>query len=287
MATKPPPKPEFKATKILERAYAKGIQAITGRVLVAKRKDQTFSEWLAQLNDRANQKDVQDASRLLAERMIFAVSTRNMKTWRAAAAKSSQSRQLYQLLQKEMEGPTGAKVHQLVRENASYISSISLDAAQTVVSEVEKAQQAGARTGTLSKMYAKRFPELIRSRVNLISRTETAKASTALTQARCDNLNIQWFEWITSEDSRVRLSHRNMNGVIVAWNDLPSPEALAGEKSYGKYAAGGIFNCRCTLAPILAFSDVSWPHRVYHAGSVKQMTLPDFKKIAAPSHGEN
>ena len=56
--------------------------------------------------------------------------------------------------------------------------------------------------------------------------------------------------WHSTHDSRVRRSHAHMDGVICAWSNPPSPEALIGEKSVGTYNPGGIWNCRCFAEPI-------------------------------------
>lgn len=250
--------------------------------MLAQKPEQSFSDWLRELTQRSQQRDIQEASELLAKRMVFHAQKTNWRTWREAASRSSKAQMLHRALQHEMEGPTGARVQSLVRENAKLISSLSLDAAQTLTDEVRKAQQNGARPGTIAKMAGKRFPELLRSRTHLISRTETAKASTALTHARCDRLNIQWYQWETSKDGdRVRPSHRNMHGVIVPWSQTPSPEALIGEKpGLGHYNAGECPNCRCLIIPILTLDDISFPARVYWNGSIKTMTKQDFRKIA-------
>ncbi len=276
---------KFSPTQRFQRAYEQGIRRIVGRVLKPILPEQSLEDWLQEIAARSQETDVREASDLLARRMVFWANDRNAKTWREAAAKSQRSRELHRLLQKEMQGVTGEAVRRLVKENARYISSLTLDAAQKLVDEVTKAQQAGARPGTVAKMMRSRFPTLIRSRVHLISRTETAKASTALTQARCEELNLDWYVWKTSDDARVRVSHRKMNDVLCSWNEAPSPEALVGEKStLGHYAAGSCPNCRCYVSPLLGFQDISWPHRVYHNGFIKQMTLPEFRGIAV-GHG--
>ena len=113
--------------------------------------------------------------------------------------------------------------------------------------------------------------------MNLIARTESAKTSLALTQARCEELNIDFAEWGTSEDVRVRPSHKLMDKVIFPWNDLPAPEVLAGEKStLGTYGPGGCPNCRCVVYPVLSLDDIKFPARVYHGGSIHQMNKQDF-----------
>lgn len=279
-----PPKkpPAFGPAQRLQREYERGIREITGRVLLSSKKqpEQTFDSWLNELAERSRKPDIQAASETLARRMITRIHIGNQRTWREAASRSQQSQRLHRLLEAEMQGPVGARVHQLVRENASLISSLSLEAATMLTGEVLKAQQSGARPGTVAKMARQRFPELLRSRTNLISRTETARSSTLLTQARCERLNLSWFAWESSVDQRTRLSHKNLHDVLCSWEDLPSPEQLVGEKSYGKYAPGSTFNCRCLVIPLLAFSDVEWPHRVYSKGGIRQMTLQDFKHIA-------
>lgn len=273
------PPGSFGPTERLQKAYEDGIRKITGRVLKPRRPEQTLEEWLAELEERSRAKDVQQASELLATRMVRWVNVGNVKTWREAAAKSQQSRKLFRLLEAEMRGATGEAVRRLVAENARYIRSVPVDAAGKLVEEVAAAQQRGARAGTIDKMLRTRFPKLVRSRVHLISRTETAKAALALTQARAEEVGAQFAEWLTSQDVRVRDSHRKMDKVIFAWNDPPNPEQLAGEdRSYGDYGPGGIFNCRCTSRVILSIDDITWPRRVHRNGVVRQMTKPQFMK---------
>ncbi len=279
---KQPPKkpPEFSPTRRLQDEYARGVRRIVGRVLSPKAPEETLEQWTARLAARSQEQDIQTASEFLARQMYKWASVKNARTWREAARRSQRPEMLHRLLQEELRGATGSAFTRLVRENAALISSLPVRAATMVTDEVAKAQQAGARPATTAKMLRARFPQLLRSRVHLIARTETAKASTALTQARCEELDLRWYEWLTSDDARVRDSHRKMNGVLVPWDHAPDPEALVGEKSYGHYHAGQTFNCRCGQAPLLAFEDVAWPHPVYWSGKIRSMTLVDFKKIA-------
>jgi SPP1 gp7 family putative phage head morphogenesis protein len=274
----PPTKPTFGPTQRLQRLYEQGIRQITGRVLLRKEPEQSFSEWIAALQRRSQEPDIEAASTLLASRMVSQISAKNMKTWRQAAAKSQRSAMLYRLLQQEMQGPTGLRVQQIVRENARLISSLPIEAATKFAEEIEKAQQAGARASTLDKMARARFPELLRSRVHLISRTETSKCSSALTQARAEHLNLPAYIWRTSKDARVRDSHAKMDGVVCFWADPISPEALAGEKSYGPYNCGDTFNDRCYPEVVLTLDDISFPARVATKGRIITMTKQQFKQ---------
>ena len=276
----PPKSQDFSLPKRLVKDYESAIHQIIRRVLKPKLPGQSFNDWLAELAARSKEKDILEASDWLARRMIFKVNESNAKTWRQAAAKHSQSRRLYTLLQREMKGATGARVSALVRENAAYISSLPLIQAQVLVGEIQRAEAMGARPETIAKMAAARFPKLLKSRVNLIARTETQKTSTALTRARSEDVGAQFYIWETSRDGdRVRLSHRNMQGVVVPWSDPPDPEALVHEKStLGHYAVGCAPNCRCTPVVVLTLDDISFPARVYHTGGIHQMTKRQFKQ---------
>lgn len=208
-----------------------------------------------------------------AERMVTGVLVDGARTWRTAAMKSTRGRELYAALQNEMRGSVGHRFRQLIDQNALLIKSLPAKAAAEAVRLIARNQQQGERASSLVVAHTSR----VQSR--LIARTETSKASTSLTQARSESLGISWYVWETSEDERVRKSHHKMQGVLINFTDPPSPEALSGEKSYGHYQAGNIFNCRCYPAPLIDFSDVSWSHRVYYRGGIRSLTLAAFKTL--------
>lgn len=279
-----PTPPKFDLPKRIQREYASGMRSIIGRILRPIMPEQSLDDWLRSMAEVSKREDIQAASTELARRMVSWTYASNMKTWRAAAAKSTNARKLYGLLQKELTGTaTGARIATIIRENAAYISSIPLEAAQTLTDEVTKAQQSGARPGTINKMMRARFPELLRSRVQLISRTETSKAGAALTRARAEDLGIDAYIWRTSKDARVRNSHAHMDGVIIFWNEPPSPEALDGIASkLGHYHAGEAPNDRCYAEPCLSVDDISFPAKVYHNGTIHMMNKQQFHKHQTP-----
>jgi SPP1 gp7 family putative phage head morphogenesis protein len=272
------PRGTFGPTERLQKQYEQGIRKIVGRVLKPILPGQSFDQWIAALAERSKQQDIFEASTWLASRMVHWANVGTQRTWREAAENTQRSAYLYKLLNQELKDtPTGARISQLIRENAAYISSIPLEVATTLTGEIAKAQQAGARPATIAKMYRTRFPKLLKSRVNLISRTETARASAALTRARAESVNADWYEWLSSTDARTREGHRNLHGVLVNWNDPPNPEQLVGEAhTVGHYNCGEVFNCRCVTAPMLHVDDVSWPRRVYSKGRITQMTKQKF-----------
>jgi hypothetical protein len=59
-----------------------------------------------------------------------------------------------------------------------------------------------------------------------------------------------------------------MDGVLINWNDLPSPELLKGMKNEGRYGPGEIYNCRCFPAPLIELKYLEWPMKVYQNGHI-------------------
>jgi SPP1 gp7 family putative phage head morphogenesis protein len=271
--------PTFRPPSRIEIGYRSAIRKMFESLL--PKFDPNLGDLIAHLEGLTRHRDIEEMGGALASKMVRWVNIENAKSWREASARSQRSQMLYRLLQREMEGPVGRRVAQLVQENARLISSIPSELSQQLTHEIMRAQQMGSRPETIAAMMAKRYPELASSRIHLIARTETSKASTALTEARSEDLGLDWFEWETSEDQRVRYSHHNMDKVLVNWKDLPSPEALVGEKSkLGRYAPGAAPNCRCYPAPMLSIDDISWPHRVFTAGRITRMTRAQFQKLS-------
>jgi uncharacterized protein with gpF-like domain len=70
-----------------------------------------------------------------------------------------------------------------------------------------------------------------------------------------------------------------MDGVLVHWDDPPSPELLIGEKSVGKYNAGDIWNCRCFAQPVIFLDYITFPAKVYCGGRIVTMTRSQFEAV--------
>jgi Phage Mu protein F like protein len=214
-----------------------------------------------------------------ATRMITGLLFGNARTWREAAAEAGQGRRIYQALHRDMAGPLGYRVRQLIREQADLISSFPNSIARRAVAAEAAAQYT---EGGRAEPLARTLTTLARPRARLIARTQISKASTALTRARSEELSIPAYVWETSQDARVRDSHKLLQGVIVFWQDAPSPEALAHiHSSLGHYHAGDAPNDRCYPAPLMTLDQVRWPHKVYWGNKIQMMTRVTFQQLYA------
>lgn len=222
---------------------------------------------------------MQAAAERMARRMITGVAATNATSWRAAAAASLKGRRIFEALRNELNSPLGQHFDHLIAENARLIRSLPADLALRTAAYVAREQQRGTRAATIAEELRRKVPQLIESRVKMLARTEVGRAETAIMRVRAERLGLDWYDWETSHDSRVRLSHKEMAKVLVAWNDPPAPEQLAGERSkLDHYHAGSTFNCRCLALPLIDLNEISWPHKVYSQGRIERVTRAEFER---------
>lgn len=214
------------------------------------------------------------------KRMVTPISVMNEQTWRKAARKSTRSKFLYGLLIDEIKQNHSSMINDQIIENAALIRTLPNDVAEKVVKNIAEEAIKGKRARSIESIIREDTDKHSRASARLIARTEVAKTQSAITKSRAQNLDMQWYVWRTALDgNRVRKSHRLMEGVIVNWNDPPSPEELAGEQSIGHYHAGNIWNCRCYSEVLLDIDDVKWPHKVYRNGQITTMSKTEFMNI--------
>jgi SPP1 gp7 family putative phage head morphogenesis protein len=216
----------------------------------------------------------------LATNMVTMVARGNSQSWREAAAKASRGKLIYSMLRNEMKGALGVRLHSIIQQNADYISTLPSGIAERTTVYIQRETMKGRRSEDIMNDLRPYMQHLKNYEIQRIARTEVAKTDTAITRVRAESIGLNWYEWRTSEDARVRESHRIMNGVLVNWNDPPSPEALAHERSVGHYHAGEIYNCRCPALPVITLKSLSWPHKVYSNGSIRRLTMKQFALTA-------
>lgn len=205
--------------------------------------------------------------------------TIDAKTWREAARGGSINPKFIKALKNNLYSNVGVVVEMKTMENAHYIKTLPLNVAEHITNYVKTETYKSIRPEDIAFNLRSKVAGYSRARANTIARTESSKAMTALTEARAKDVGVNWYQWRTADDARVRNSHKHMEAVIVKWDDPPSPEMLAGQKSVGKYNAGNIYNCRCYPSPLVTLNRVRWPAKVYYQGSIQTMTREQFEKI--------
>lgn len=123
-------------------------------------------------------------------------------------------------------------------------------------------------TGTAFRgtAFAKELKERLGKRARTIIRTESAKITSSLTQARMQKLGLNAYVWSTSEDSRVRGSHSLLDGVLIFWSDPPTID------NYQNHC-GRFVNCRCVPIPVTNVNDIPFPIKVANSVNIQTTWL--------------
>jgi len=267
----------WEARKHIESKHKAALRKL-GRFLSALIDDGDSLDIVVQkLNSASKSDEIVKWSESLAHTFVTNTLEENAKTWRQAAAMSGQGNMIRKELENELRGPIGEKVKELIDQNAQYIKSVPEGVAKDLVRHIHSKAYEGSREAEKSPDFKEMVCEMSNNHAKLISRTETSKTMSALTQARAEYTGHDWYIWHTSKDQRVRDSHKLMDGVLCRFSDPPDPEEINGEKGNGHYGPGNIFNCRCYAAPVILWKNVSWPHAVYANGQIRTMSKTEFQ----------
>jgi SPP1 gp7 family putative phage head morphogenesis protein len=213
-----------------------------------------------------------------ALQMVRRVAVENALDWREAAQKSSNGFRIFQQLKAELHN--NGPFRELTRRNANLFKTLPGDLARSVVQHTQSEAVRGKRPEAVLADIRARAPHLAEWQCRRIARTEVSKTWAAVTQTRSQSIGVHWYEWSGSLDARERASHKHLEGVLINYNNPPSPEALLGIKSnLGTGNAGFFPNCRCTAIPVGDADEVSWPHKVYYNGRIQLMAKKTFLAI--------
>jgi SPP1 gp7 family putative phage head morphogenesis protein len=171
--------------------------------------------------------------------LLATVERKNKRAWH------QQGLEIGRALVKEIRGPVGEVVRGMMHEQVGLITSLPREAAERVQELSLRALTKGGRSEGIAREIM-RTGAVTLSRAKLIARTETGRASTALTQARALELGSEGYVWRTSRDPDVREDHRKLEGRIIPWDDPP----IAGPNGQ-RYHAGAGPACRCYAEPVI------------------------------------
>lgn len=126
------------------------------------------------------------------------------------------------------------------RENVALIRSIP----EEFFKKLETIVFTGTTQGSRAQSMIREIVALGHSttkRAKLISRDQTSKLNSALSQQRQQNLGIEEYIWRTASDDRTRPSHASKNGKIFRWDSPPKDTGHPGRD----------VQCRCVAVPII------------------------------------
>jgi len=137
-----------------------------------------------------------------------------------------------------------------VSDNVLLIKSIPSQYLDQVQSIVAANMRAGNRPSAIVSALVNQFG-ITQRRAAFIARDQTAKANADLAERRQRNVGFDYFQWLDSDDERVRQRHKELAEKVTEyglgiyrWDDPPLSDN--GEP----ITPGRDFGCRCTARPV-------------------------------------
>ena len=130
-------------------------------------------------------------------------------------------------------------VDEAIAANVALIKSIPTQYADKMEALILKGLQEGKRAESIAEDI-KALGGVTDDRARLIARDQLGKINSRISQVRQQKLGITHYRWRTSRDERVRSTHKDREGDIIAWDD-PPPDGHAGQP----------IRCRCTAEPYM------------------------------------
>lgn len=176
-----------------------------------------------------------------------------------------------------------------IRQNTALIRDLTRGQMRIMREEVEAALLRGTGSRELTRIIEHRLG-VTRNRARLIARDQITKLQGNLNMARQQRAGVTEYDWVTSNDERVRGRVRNKNGTIKGkdrhWQlhgtrqrwDRPPVVSTTGRRAH----PGEDIQCRCQAIPIVTF-DVEDPEEslgVEAAGLIEPPVAPQPPRVS-------
>ncbi|WP_017903592.1 minor capsid protein [Pseudomonas asplenii] len=143
-------------------------------------------------------------------------------------------------------------LHASAQQNAQLIKSIPAKYLEEVQTLVMANMRSGMRPGYIESALQEQFG-VTQRRAKMIARDQTSKIQGELAEKQQKDAGFEYFEWVDSDDRRVRHRHREIADKVTAygkgiyrWDNLPL-------SSDGKpIKPGSDYQCRCIARPVSA-----------------------------------
>lgn len=138
-------------------------------------------------------------------------------------------------------------------ENVSLIKTIPEETLGRMKTIIQDGYKQGKSTTRMIKQIQSTYGTSKRH-ASLIARDQIAKLNSNIQKAQQQDAGITEYIWYTSRDSRVRNSHKRLNGKKFKWSDPPIVDTKTGRRCH----PGEDYQCRCIARPVFS-KDVNLP----------------------------
>lgn len=143
----------------------------------------------------------------------------------------------------------------IVAENVSLIKSIPQEYFKNVTGAVMRSITTGNGLNDLVPEI-KKYSQQTQRRSENIALDQTRKAYNNINKQRLQSIGVKKFEWVHSYGGvSPRKSHMKIDGHIFSFENLEAEQAALGVPEADRGIPGHAINCRCTINPVIDFSD--------------------------------
>lgn len=261
----------------IERKLVRYLSRLTKWVREISKSSLSLEEMTSRIGDLADTTEWKAIVWASCIQMVKSVAIQDAPSWREAARRGTNGQLIHRALSAEMS--TNTLFHELIESNAQWIKSMPRLVANQVTAHASTIALRGLRPDVLMHQLKQDAPHLTDTHIRLIARTETAKAQANIVQSRSQRVGVNWYQWSTVHDQRVRHAHEHMEGVWCNYNDPPSPEQLDPEyrgKQFKHYNPGNYFNCRCRSSSLALLPEMRGPFKVHINGKIDTKAKREF-----------
>lgn len=172
-------------------------------------------------------------------------------TWLSKKAKDIQTKLLPNKKNKPYVVRENKKVKQYLRDHALTVSQKTAERIDKNIQEIlTRSETEGTNSRGVAKHITQKFKQLKTWEAERIARTEINAANNLVTHNRLlENGLVDYKQWVSAEDSRVRKSHKKLNTEIARIGEPFSNGLMYPGDHNGPLEE--FINCRCTLVPYI------------------------------------
>lgn len=153
------------------------------------------------------------------------------------------------------------------KENISLIKDLTAKTEKDIFGLIQRDIKQGKRVETIKKELftgtnlKPGYFNSVKTRAELIARDQVGKLNGQLSRMRQKEIGIDFYIWRTSDDERVRESHRVLDDKVCSWNDPSVYADTVEDATNGKWKSrasiggyigepGEDYQCRCYAEPV-------------------------------------
>ena len=177
--------------RVSENKYKRALSRVVSDLKNILKGKQKPEDVMRAVNGYSTSRSFRDLVDMAVRRMANFAKVGQRATWRQAARESTRGREIFEALRSETDGSViGKAIEEIILSNSKLIKTVPSDVAERLSKLAAEGARKGIRPEQIAKQMREKAPDLAKYQLRRIARTETAKAQTALNQARCEELGV-------------------------------------------------------------------------------------------------